>query len=154
MRVGEEETAPVPNDDTRKGLGARQGTTARMGRSQALNRPLGLHVAVLSRRRKPSILCRVNGSGGGNVLDVVELQTGDEIRASVLWLHGLGANGHDFESIVPHLGLPASLGVRFVFPHAPLRAVTINNGYVMRAWYDVMSPDLAICLGRFRLVVP
>ena len=77
------------------------------------------------------------------MLDVVELQTGDEIRASVLWLHGLGASGHDFEPIVPHLGLPASFGVRFVFPHAPLRAVTINNGYVMRAWYDVMGPDLA-----------
>ncbi len=56
-------------------------------------------------------------------------------HASVLWLHGLGADGHDFEPIVPHLGLPP--GVRFVFPHAPRRAVTVNGGMVMRAWYDL-----------------
>ena len=59
--------------------------------------------------------------------------------ASVILLHGLGADGHDFVPIVGELGLPDSLPVRFVFPHAPLRAVTVNNGYVMRAWYDIKS---------------
>ncbi|MFO7602522.1 MAG: alpha/beta hydrolase-fold protein [Gammaproteobacteria bacterium] len=64
-------------------------------------------------------------------------------RASVIWLHGLGADGHDFEAIVPELGLPPSAGVRFIFPHAPERPVTINSGYVMRAWYDIVSLDFA-----------
>jgi phospholipase/carboxylesterase len=59
--------------------------------------------------------------------------------ASVILLHGLGADGHDFVPIVDELGLPDSLPVRFVFPHAPLRPVTVNNGYVMRAWYDIKS---------------
>jgi phospholipase/carboxylesterase len=77
------------------------------------------------------------------VLEGVELETGADARATVLWLHGLGADGHDFEPVVPHLGLPASLGVRFLFPHAPRRPVTINNGYVMRAWYDVAGFDRA-----------
>ena len=62
-------------------------------------------------------------------------------RACVIWLHGLGADGHDFEPIVPELGLPEGLGVRFVFPHAPVRPVTINGGYPMRAWFDLRSPD-------------
>ena len=59
--------------------------------------------------------------------------------ASVILLHGLGADGHDFVPIVGELGLPDTLPLRFVFPHAPLRAVTVNNGYVMRAWYDIKS---------------
>jgi phospholipase/carboxylesterase len=54
-------------------------------------------------------------------------------------MHGLGADGHDFEPIVPELGLPARPGIRFVFPHAPLRPVTINQGHVMRAWYDIRA---------------
>lgn len=62
-----------------------------------------------------------------------------EPKASVIWLHGLGADGHDFEPIVPELHLPAELGVRFVFPHAPLRSVTINNGYQMPAWFDIFG---------------
>lgn len=57
--------------------------------------------------------------------------------ASVIWLHGLGASGHDFEPIIPELGLPASARVRFVFPHAPAIPVTVNGGYVMPAWYDI-----------------
>lgn len=61
----------------------------------------------------------------------------------VIWLHGLGADGHDFEPMVPALNLPQELGVRFVFPHAPRRPVTINNGYLMRAWYDITSLDIA-----------
>ena len=59
--------------------------------------------------------------------------------SSVIWLHGLGADGHDFVPIVPELRLPETLGVRFVFPHATVRPVTINNGHPMRAWYDITS---------------
>jgi phospholipase/carboxylesterase len=70
-------------------------------------------------------------------LPTVEIETGPSPQAAIIWLHGLGADGHDFEPIVPELGLPASLPVRFVFPHAPLMPVTINGGAVMRAWYDV-----------------
>jgi phospholipase/carboxylesterase len=72
-----------------------------------------------------------------DLLESVEFETGREPRAAVIWLHGLGADGHDFAPIVPELALPSSLSVRFVFPHAPMRPVTINRGWVMRAWYDV-----------------
>ena len=71
------------------------------------------------------------------LLDAVEIETGPSAHAAVIWMHGLGADGHDFEPIVPELDLPDGLSVRFVFPHAPLRPVTINGGAVMRAWYDV-----------------
>jgi phospholipase/carboxylesterase len=70
-------------------------------------------------------------------MDAVEIETGPEPRAAVIWLHGLGADGHDFEPIVPELDL--DLAVRFVFPHAPVRPVTINNGMRMRAWYDIFQ---------------
>ena len=63
----------------------------------------------------------------------------DSPDAAVIWLHGLGADGHDFEPVVPMLGLPAGLSVRFVFPHAPVRPVTINMGMAMRAWYDILQ---------------
>jgi phospholipase/carboxylesterase len=62
--------------------------------------------------------------------------------ASVLWLHGLGASGHDFPPVVPHLGIPRDAGVRFVFPHAPMMPVTINGGFVMPAWYDILDTTL------------
>ncbi len=71
--------------------------------------------------------------------DFIELETGASPSATVIWLHGLGADGHDFEPIVPELRLPASLAVRFIFPHAPVRPVTINNGMRMRAWYDIFQ---------------
>src|SRR5207244_11065659 len=71
--------------------------------------------------------------------DAVEVETGPRPAASVIWMHGLGADGHDFEPIVAELELPATLALRFVFPHAPMRPVTINRGYVMRAWYDVVG---------------
>jgi phospholipase/carboxylesterase len=73
------------------------------------------------------------------VLETLELETGPRPTAAVIWLHGLGADGYDFEPIVPELDLPATPAVRFVFPHAPMRPVTINAGAVMRAWYDVLS---------------
>lgn len=76
-----------------------------------------------------------------HLLPCVELETGPGPAAAVVWLHGLGANGHDFEPIVPLLGLPKSLPVRFVFPHAPSLPVTINGGMVMPAWYDIADAD-------------
>ena len=76
------------------------------------------------------------------LLDRVEVDPPGTADAAVVWLHGLGADGHDFPPIVPELGLPADHGVRFVFPHAPKRAVTINGGMVMRAWYDIRAADL------------
>jgi phospholipase/carboxylesterase len=73
------------------------------------------------------------------MLDAIEITTGNAPRLAVLWLHGLGADGHDFEPIVPELGL--RVPVRFVFPHAPVRPVTINRGMQMRAWYDILGFD-------------
>lgn len=75
--------------------------------------------------------------------DAVIIEPGSTHRASVIWLHGLGADGHDFEPIVPELRLPDGAGVRFIFPNAPVRPVTINGGMAMRAWYDIRSPDLS-----------
>lgn len=72
-------------------------------------------------------------------LPCVEIEPETAAGAAVIWLHGLGANGHDFEPIVPELHLPEEMAVRFVFPHAPARPVTVNNGYVMPAWYDIAS---------------
>jgi len=71
-------------------------------------------------------------------MDAIELQTGAKPDAAVIWLHGLGADGHDFEPIVPELDL-GGRAIRFVFPHAPVQAVTINNGMRMRAWYDILQ---------------
>src|SRR5204863_3192506 len=73
------------------------------------------------------------------LLDAVEIETGSSPRAAVIWMHGLGADGHDFEPIVPEIDVPDGLAVRFVFPHAPMRPVTINSGAIMRAWYDVVA---------------
>ena len=70
-------------------------------------------------------------------MDAVEIETGSPPQGAVLWLHGLGADGHDFEPIVPELRLAKP--VRFVFPHAPIQAVTINGGMQMRAWYDIFQ---------------
>lgn len=73
------------------------------------------------------------------VPDAIEIETGARPEAAVIWLHGLGADGHDFEPVVPQLGLPEAPGVRFIFPHAPARPVTINSGMRMRAWYDILQ---------------
>ena len=72
---------------------------------------------------------------------MVEVAPTREHRATVIWLHGLGADGHDFEPIIPALRLPQTLGVRFLFPEAPFRAVTLNGGAMMRSWYDIRSLD-------------
>jgi phospholipase/carboxylesterase len=74
-------------------------------------------------------------------LETVTVETGPHPTFSIIWMHGLGADGHDFEPLVPELlddGMPT---LRFVFPHAPVRPVTINNGYQMRAWYDIIGID-------------
>jgi phospholipase/carboxylesterase len=76
--------------------------------------------------------------------DAVIIEPTADHRASVIWLHGLGADGHDFEPVVPELGLPEELGIRFIFPHAPLRPVTVNGGMVMRSWYDIKDADLSV----------
>ena len=72
-------------------------------------------------------------------LETIELITAEKPDASVIWLHGLGADGHDFEGLLPELKLPENLAIRFIFPHAPYRPITLNNGYVMRGWYDIKS---------------
>ena len=76
-----------------------------------------------------------------DIAQTVEVDIGAGDSAAVIWLHGLGADGHDFEPIVPELRLPQETGIRFVFPHAPVRPVTINGGMAMRAWYDIYSFD-------------
>ncbi len=77
------------------------------------------------------------------ILDSVELETGPAPQWSVIWLHGLGADGNDFAPIVPELVRKQWPAIRFVFPHAPVRPVTINNGVPMRAWYDIVGMDFA-----------
>jgi phospholipase/carboxylesterase len=76
------------------------------------------------------------------LLECIERETGAHPDAAVIWLHGLGADGNDFVPIVNEMRLPASLSVRFVFPHAPVRPVTLNNGFRMRAWYDIAAGDI------------
>jgi len=75
------------------------------------------------------------------LLDSIEITTGNTTEYSVIWLHGLGASGHDFEPIVPELKLLNRPGVRFIFPHAPVRPITVNGGASMRGWYDIATLD-------------
>jgi len=69
------------------------------------------------------------------------VKTADTTEYTIIWLHGLGADGNDFVPLVPELRLPESLAIKFIFPHAPIRPITLNNGYEMRAWYDMLSLD-------------
>ena len=75
-------------------------------------------------------------------LQYIEFETNPHPTAAVIWLHGLGASGHDFEPVVPELGLPDNAAVRFIFPHAPNMPVTINGGMTMPAWYDIKAMDI------------
>jgi phospholipase/carboxylesterase len=77
------------------------------------------------------------------LLACIELDTGAEPDAAVIWLHGLGADGNDFVPVVEAMRLPPALAIRFVFPHAPVRPVTINAGMAMRAWYDIYAANLS-----------
>ena len=74
-------------------------------------------------------------------LETIEVETGAKPTGSIIWMHGLGADGHDFEPIVPELVAPNERALRFVFPNAPVRPVTINGGYAMRAWHDIVGID-------------
>jgi phospholipase/carboxylesterase len=76
------------------------------------------------------------------LLETIDIETGANPQASVIWMHGLGADGNDFAPVVQELDLSGAPDIRFVFPHAPMQAVSINNGYVMRAWYDIKWGDL------------
>ena len=76
------------------------------------------------------------------LLPRVELETAPHPTAAVIWLHGLGADGHDFAGLVPELDLSGCPPIRFVFPHAPSMPVTVNGGYMMPAWYDILGPNL------------
>jgi phospholipase/carboxylesterase len=76
------------------------------------------------------------------MLDAIQIETAPNPTVSVIWLHGLGADGSDFVPIVQELDLSGCPGIRFIFPHAPTMPVTINNGYIMRAWYDILVTDL------------
>lgn len=78
------------------------------------------------------------------MLQALIIETGERPMASIIWLHGLGADGRDFEPVVPELGLPPELPVRFIFPNAPVMPVTLNGGYIMPAWYDIRQSDLGI----------
>jgi len=82
----------------------------------------------------------MSGDADG-LLPAIEIETGSDPRFAVIWLHGLGADGSDFEPVVPELGLDRAPGIRFVFPHAPQIPVTYNGGYVMPAWYDIITLD-------------
>ena len=76
------------------------------------------------------------------MLDTIEVETAANPSAAVIWLHGLGADGSDFVPIVQELDLAGCAAIRFIFPHAATMPVTVNNGYVMRAWYDILGADL------------
>lgn len=78
----------------------------------------------------------------GKPLETIEIETGRHPSFSIIWMHGLGADGNDFVPVVQELDLAQAPPIRFIFPHAPMQPVTINNGYVMRAWYDVSLGDL------------
>lgn len=96
-------------------------------------------VTVRQTQCYPGILCSMSEA----LLDAVEINPAGTVRACIIWLHGLGADGHDFEPLIPQLGLVDTLGVRVVLPHAPHRPVTINAGSVMPAWYDILAPDFS-----------
>ena len=74
-----------------------------------------------------------------DLLESVVIEPQGSHQSTVIWLHGLGADGHDFAGLVPSMGLPETLGIRFVFPHAPVRPITLNGGYLMRGWYDIAT---------------
>ena len=85
-------------------------------------------------------------------LEYIEANPPGQVRRSIIWLHGLGADGNDFVPVMHELALPETLGVRFLFPHAPVMPVTVNGGYRMRAWYDIIHPDLTQAADRAGIV--
>lgn len=92
------------------------------------------------------------------LLPCIEIQTTEKPTAAIIWLHGLGADGNDFASLVPQLDLSGCPGIRFVFPSAPSMPVTVNGGYVMPAWYDIIGrsdhdPEDAIGINRSAMAI-
>jgi len=81
-------------------------------------------------------------TGSDNLLKTIEIETGEHPDAAVIWMHGLGASGHDFVPVVPELQLPTNLKIRFIFPFAPQMSVTVNGGMVMPAWYDILEMSI------------
>jgi phospholipase/carboxylesterase len=133
---------PPPEDRRRAGLDRRSGSDRRKAYKLGYFTKGG--VERRSGIEKRSEMDRRGGSQSKNgyedrLLDYVEINPETKPLATVIWLHGLGADGHDFEPVVPDLRLPASLPIRFLFPHAPGRPVTINAGMIMRAWYDILE---------------
>jgi len=88
-----------------------------------------------------------------SLLPAIEQETRPNPDAAVIWLHGLGADGSDFAPIVPELNLPQDLGIRFIFPHAPAIPVTVNGGYVMPAWFDILEMDIDRTVDSAQLLV-
>ncbi len=78
------------------------------------------------------------------MLELIEINPEKAPQMTVIWLHGLGADGHDFEGVVPFLNIPSHCQIRFIFPHAPYRNITVNMGMRMRAWYDILNPVLGL----------
>src|SRR5205823_10305424 len=76
------------------------------------------------------------------LLPAIEIETAPNPDAAVIWMHGLGDDGRGWSEVVPSLGIPRQLAIRFIFPHAPVMPVTINNGMLMRAWYDIRQTNL------------
>lgn len=89
----------------------------------------------------PGAICGILLRMETDPVDTLEINPATAPQASIIWLHGLGADGNDFAPLIPQLGIVDSLAVRVVLPHAPKRAVTINNGMLMRAWYDISAAD-------------
>lgn len=94
----------------------------------------------------------VNEEHPMSLLPHIEKETGPNPDAAIIWLHGLGADGHDFEPLVPELRLPKSSAVRFIFPHAPAIPVTINGGVRMPAWYDILSMSIERAVDEAQLL--
>ena len=86
----------------------------------------------------------MNVESTDNFQEAIEIETRSTPSHSVVWLHGLGADGNDFVPIVQQLALP-DFAIRFIFPHAPMMPVTINGGFVMRAWYDILTRSTGAC---------
>lgn len=99
--------------------------------------PIHYYVMVHCPKASPNILIM----NKNNLLSCIEVNPSTNTEKSIIWLHGLGADGNDFTPIIPQLNLTKSNGVRFIFPNAPIRPVSINNGFQMRAWYDITSLD-------------
>lgn len=126
--------------DDGRGAQARRKAGSVVGQDQALRAFTGIQTATLYAMNSiVTAAAKQRPEAATPTLETVEVETGPNATAAVIWLHGLGADGHDFEPIVPELKWSGMPDIRYVFPHAPVRPVTINGGIPMRAWYDIVS---------------